>query len=255
MSISDSKRTKITIEKTKNTNLKLYGYENVSKSEKIKQQKKDTFIKNYGVDNVWKLREYRLWWEDEMKKKYGTVCLSNLHGNENNFGWRTQDDETKLKRSKQAKEGYKKWYNNLSAEEKVEYNHKKSIHLVHISPSKLEKRIEKLLIKSNIFYKPQYWINKRSYDFWLGKKVILEVQGTYWHCDPRVYKEDDLVRFGDTMFFVKDIWNKDDEKKKNAEKYGYKVFYIWEYDMNSMLDEELLSYIQNIINEDYDNLA
>lgn len=51
-----------------------------------------------------------------------------------------------------------------------------------------------------------------------------------------------IMRDGESHL-VKEIWNKDARKKILAEKHGYHLSYIWEYDMNGMTDNEILSYI------------
>lgn len=39
------------------------------------------------------------------------------------------------------------------------------------------------------------------------------------------------------------------KKRKNVEKYGFKVVYLWENEINSMNDIELYNYLINVINE------
>lgn len=248
MSISDSKRSKITIEKTKHTNLMKYGVENVSNNESIKNKKKKTFLKNYGVDNIWKLRDYRIWWENEMINRYGTPCLSNLYGNENHFGWKTISRDDKNARIEKLHTRYKIWYNNLSEEERNLFNKNRVHKLLSYSSSNLEKRIENVLKNNGLNYIPQFWIKQKSYDFCLDfeNKKILEVQGTYWHCDNRFYKKNDIVKHGDSTYLVNDIWNNDLNKKNIAESYGYKMYYIWEYDLNKMNDDEILTFLESI---------
>lgn len=245
--ISESLKTEITKNKKINKFIEIYGVDNPSKSEKIKNKKKETFLKNYGVDNIWKLKEYRIWWENFTKEKYGSCCLATLHGNENFFGWKTETELNKEKRIKKMLDGFNNWYVNLNEVDKIEFNKKRSIKIINIKRSSLEKRIEEILFTNNIFYKSQYWIDKRSYDFYLGNNIILEVNGTYWHCDQRFYKKDDIIKRGEENYTVSDIWEKDNIKRKNVESYNYKMYYIWEYDMKNMSDDEILNFINNII--------
>lgn len=69
------------------------------------------------------------------------------------------------------------------------------------------------------------------------------MNGTYWHCDPRFYEENDTITRDGETHLVREVWNKDARKKILAEKHGYHLFYIWECDMNDMTDNEILSYI------------
>ena len=249
--ISDSRKTNSCKERTKNTNNQKYGVDNISQSEHIKQKKKETFLKNYGVDNIWKLKEYRIEWEQKMIEKYGSPYIGNIHGNGNLWGWNNL--ESKISRINKLKEDFKKWYYNLSEEDKEIYAKTRGNYLVKASKSFLETRIEKILIDNCIFNKSQYWIKRKSYDFWLGEKNILEIQGKYWHCDPRFYKENDIIQHGESYYLVKDVWDKDEEKKKLAEKYGYNVFYLWETDIKNMTDFDILNKIKNFINENKKN--
>ena len=150
--ISDTCNNKLTKEKRENTNFEKFGVTNVSKSELIKEKKKETFKKNYGVDNIWKTPEYREWWESEMIKKFGKVCLSDLYGNQNSFGWKTTTKLNKKNRIKKLNDGYLVWYKNLTEDDKIEYNKKKTHKVSSFFKSKLEKRIENILFKNNINY-------------------------------------------------------------------------------------------------------
>lgn len=251
--ISESLLTESCNNKRKETFLKNYGVDNPSKNEKVKQKKKDTFTKNYGVDNIWKLREYRIWWESEMIKKYGKVCLADLCGNENYWGWKYMIDDEKKDRIEKIHTDFKLWYNNLNDEEKTQYvlNRCEQFQQGYYKSS-LEIRIENILIDNNIKFETQKWINRFPYDFAFNNN-ILEVQGTYWHCDNRFYKKDDIIKRDGEQKIVEEIWQRDIDKKFNAEKYGYKIFYLYEYDINNMTNEQILNYITSNIYEDKEN--
>ena len=81
--------------------------------------------------------------------------------------------------------------------------------------------------------KQQHSINKKFvYDICdLKSKKIIEVNGTYWHADPRVYSSDDmLVCNGLTASAVRE---KDFIKHEYAKNHGYEIFVIWEIDWHS----------------------
>jgi very-short-patch-repair endonuclease len=74
----------------------------------------------------------------------------------------------------------------------------------------------------------QIFIGPYSYDFGSRKlKKLVEINGTYWHADPRVYKADDLL-IGQKKAY--EIWAKDLEKISYAKNYGYDVLSVWELD-------------------------
>lgn len=80
-----------------------------------------------------------------------------------------------------------------------------------------------------------------AYDFCYNNKII-EFNGDYWHCNPRKYKEDYINKT--TKMTAKEIWKKDEEKKRIAEKFGYKVYYVWEMAYRKDPSSELIKCIK-----------
>lgn len=102
-----------------------------------------------------------------------------------------------------------------------------------------EKIIKKWLEENDITFSEQLRINtgemKKSfvYDFLIcDKNVLLECNGTYWHCDPRFFKIGEKIFFPGRCVNAEDIWAKDLLKEKLANEYGYQVYSIWEYDIH-----------------------
>lgn len=62
----------------------------------------------------------------------------------------------------------------------------------------------------------------------ISKKKIIEINGDYWHCNPRIYNESYYIEQKDKN--AKEIWESDKKKLDLAKKNGYNVFVIWEYD-------------------------
>jgi hypothetical protein len=114
--------------------------------------------------------------------------------------------------------------------------------------SKLEERIAYLLTMLNIPFERQKFIGGKSFDFCIQNNYILEVNGDFWHANPLLYTEECILNYPDRTVLAKDIWEKDRCKKKLAEKYGYVVDYIWEYDINAMDDEKLSIHLLDRIN-------
>jgi G:T-mismatch repair DNA endonuclease (very short patch repair protein) len=86
------------------------------------------------------------------------------------------------------------------------------------------------LTKLNINYKYQHGIiyeNKiiAVVDFLIGNDIILEVQGDFWHCNPKKYKNGPIYQC--------QFHNLSNDKKKldKLTKLGYKVIYLWEDDI------------------------
>lgn len=240
------------LEKTRNkykqTCIRKFGVENVSKSDKIKSKKASTFTKNYGVNNIWKDPNYTIWLHQEMIKKYGVKSLPNRFGNKQKW-WDNQSEEYKKEVGKRLNKSYLQWYYNLNDDQKTELIQKRA----NCFASKIENRVASILDILNFSYYRQFFIKRKSYDFKISKtNLIIEVNGDYWHCNPNKYSKNDIVVFpliGEVN--VCDIWEKDKYKKELAESKGYKMIYIWECDITSRNDNELSSYISDLIGEYY----
>lgn len=90
----------------------------------------------------------------------------------------------------------------------------------------------------------QFMIGKYSYDFYLSKqKLLIEYNGTYWHCDPRKYSENYRRR----TKTAKEIWNRDKEKQQYALYHGYKFCTVWEADWKSTKNK--IHLLEDAINE------
>lgn len=98
--------------------------------------------------------------------------------------------------------------------------------------SKLEERFAKnFLDKLNIPYTYQYKATgiNRYFDFRVFPELkgpIIEVQGTYWHADPRVYEQKDLNKTQKWDIKV------DELKKKWCMRNAIPLIYVWEKDIN-----------------------
>ena len=70
-------------------------------------------------------------------------------------------------------------------------------------------------------------LGKYAYDFMFENKII-EFNGDYWHTNPKIYDKNYVNKT--TGLVAKDIWKKDANKRKYAEKKGYKIYTVWESD-------------------------
>ncbi len=60
------------------------------------------------------------------------------------------------------------------------------------------------------------------------KKIIIEYNGGYWHCDPRFYES--KYFHAKKSLYAEEIWKKDEQRIKILEQQGYTIITIWEYD-------------------------
>lgn len=116
--------------------------------------------------------------------------------------------------------------------------------------SKLEERFAReFLDKLGLEYDYQYEARSigRFFDFRIKPYgPIIEVQGSYWHGDKRLYEEEDLNRTQKRAQYI------DELKRKWCSMNGIPIIYIWEKDINSdpegvmkFLREKLSKYIKN----------
>lgn len=115
-----------------------------------------------------------------------------------------------------------------------------------------EKTIARWLEKNNIEFLTQvplkcsipsiFGRKTLIYDFLIpDKKIIIEANGTYWHCDPELYKPTDCIKFpGKGEVEARDVWLADKQKIENASLQGYRVVTLWEREIN---DEQTLNEI------------
>lgn len=118
--------------------------------------------------------------------------------------------------------------------------------------SSLELRIQKILTDLGISYFKQFRINAKSpfryrfFDLLLTEeKVIIEVNGDYWHANPILYKENDVIKYPKGERVAQDIWENDRVKNQIAKDDGYSVFVIWESEMKELNDNDLGRFILN----------
>lgn len=239
-------------ERLKNTTLKNLGVDNPSKLDIIKEKKNQTFLFHFNYKNNFCNKEIH---EKaiknfknrsiEEKEKSRQIYLNTLHirygENINNVA---QIDFVKQKIGFANKENSKR--KSFEERKRNTENARKSLHEREISwRSNLEIKIEKFLNKLNFKYQHNIFINGLNYDFIFNEeKIILEIQGTFFHASPLIYKENDLI-FDQP---AKKIWEHDLFKKTNIENLGYKMIYLWEHEISKMNEKEIEKFlIMNII--------
>lgn len=85
-----------------------------------------------------------------------------------------------------------------------------------------------------------------AYDFTYKDKII-EFNGDYWHCNPKLYKEDFYNKVKQKT--AKEIWEYDYNKIECAKRYNYKVLVIWELDYNQNSDREIEKCIKFLLDD------
>jgi len=80
----------------------------------------------------------------------------------------------------------------------------------------------------------------RFYDFKIIGGPIIEIQGSYWHGDPRLYEKKDLNK---TQLKTQMV---DEYKKKWALSHGIPIYYIWEKDIKENPDK-VMNFLKEIL--------
>lgn len=120
------------------------------------------------------------------------------------------------------------------------------------SKPKTEEKVAALLAATGIRFSQQYVLKntigldsrkRLVFDFFLPDyETLVEVNGTYWHCDPRIFKETDVVQFpGKQPKTAKDVWARDKAKLQVATTQNYKTITLWEKDLNIWTPEQLMA--------------
>ena len=196
--VDNPQKSKLIKEKSENTCLEKYGYKFPGQVPEVKEKQKRTSIEKYGVDYYVRTSEFREKYKNTCLKKYGV----------DNYA---KTDECQLK----MQNTYRIKHNNkplgISEKEKEVYKFIKSIY-----HNKIIRNSRKMLSGKEI-------------DIFLPDlKLGFEFDGTYWHADPRFYKETDLILNRPAL----EVWNNDRNKELLCESKGIKLIRIKEYDWN-----------------------
>jgi len=92
-----------------------------------------------------------------------------------------------------------------------------------------------LLHSMNFSYKSQATIDNYNVDFLIDEKYIIECYGDYWHCNPARYAADYYNRGKKKT--AAEIWKRDEKRKRELERLGYKVLYFWEHEINNNIKD------------------
>lgn len=81
----------------------------------------------------------------------------------------------------------------------------------------------------------------RFYDFRIVNGPIIEINGSYWHGDSRLYESENLNRVQKRNIYV------DKLKEKWALLHGIPIYYIWEKDIKET-PSKVMDYLKEILN-------
>ena len=200
----------------------------------------------------------------ENTKKTLSGIMSKKYGGENSpfYGRHHTEENKKISALRQ-----KEWWENLNEEEKNKIRKKQSnfqqqlmledrekysenkrkaarqscLSIKRYAKNKIEEIVESKLNEMGMYPKYSTILGYNQYDFgFKNERILLEVQGDYWHSNPKFYDGKTLNK---TQQKVK---VRDNIKKKFADDNNFILFYIWEDDINNN-NFEILEKIKNEI--------
>lgn len=207
--------------------LKEEGITNVFQREDVKNKIKNTMLKKYGEKGIYynhakgSFLEY--WIEklgiEEGIKKYNEICAKKGNSSRVEYYIEKYGEEIGM---------------SLFSKRLEKLNCKNSTKI-----SGLNKIAYGILEKNNIEYEKEFHMYYNHKNYWYDiriNKLIIELNGLYWHCSPKKYHENDILTFSNGKeILVKDRWNYDKIKNESAELCGFKVAVIWEDELNEKI--------------------
>lgn len=239
-----SRKSPLTMERMKATNKKLYGGIGFA-SKELAQKSENTAIKIHGKDYRKTVQQVKS--RKTKKERYGDENYNNREQAVKNTNY-TKCYEN-YKKTMNKKYGVDNYYQSKECREKcnssesLEKAQQTRIKNGTLRTSKIEKFVSNYIKENYNFIVEE---NKRKYldgkeiDIYLPElKIGIEIQGDYFHKNPRFYKNPNelanLPRTKQTTT-VQDIWNYDNNKLLLAESKGIKLIQLWEYDINNNFD-------------------
>lgn len=146
-----------------------------------------------------------------------------------------------------GKSNWQRWYEKYGKEE-ADYRlqeWKKSNKIPGGSKNtKIELFVKGIFDKYKINYIHQYnQISSMYNDFYLPDyNLIFEVDGDYWHANPKLYSENQLILYpGGKLVLAKDKWKKDFDRDIIIKSHGYNIIRMFESDINEVSLLELIN--------------
>lgn len=202
-SIEESANNPLVRSKYENTCSKKYGKINsLSKGTTSYKKRNRTIKKRYGVKNVFQLESVKNKSKKTLIKKYGVTSPIYLPTYERNHG-----RKSKIQKKIEA----------ILSLNKIEFK------------SEVTNKFGKFNKKLNRFYSPIVDILLES------KKIVIEINGDYWHGNPRIYKPNDKIKKWGGTVNASEIWKSDRIRNNQIRNFGYKVVILWEWDIINRL--------------------
>lgn len=258
--------------KAQKTCIEKYGVKNVMMSEEMQEKAKKTCIEKYGVDYYMKTEnfhdhygkifhdrmqndeEYRIANERKQKLKTERVFFDIMEKNNHiESGYKYLGYKNNRKHLILCPNCEKEFLiNSMLYSIRSSHNHEICTYCNPINKPYSQQEIEVYEYISSI-YENQIIRNSRSIitpfeiDFYLPEiRLAIEYNGDYWHANPDIYKEDEIINIKGIETIACDIWMKDINKLSLLESKGIVTIVVWENDWKNK-QQEIKNFIKDVI--------
>ena len=245
---SQEKQTDRYKNKVKSTLLSRYEVVNPSQCDFVKQKKIDTFTKKHGSYESWKTSQTRLMRsglqdiKENDQERWNEIRERMKKGVRDKWG---VDNVTQVPEiAQKIAESVKRRLSILPVEERQKMTENARSAIKRDLESSIEVRVQNVLNHLGISFEKHLNIGNRNYDIVIQPNIVIECQGDYWHANPKIYNETDVLYNSQT---AKDIWDRDEYKRTLAIKHGFTVIPLWESDINSKSEENLINFVKEEI--------
>lgn len=152
---------------------------------------------------------------------------------------------------KEQSERIKEWYANNPEQRDIRSARMRQLwkdgkiepNINSMNESKLEKELKSLLgeyFADSILEKKCIRVGTNTYfpDIIIDDTVVVEFFGNFWHANPHLYNDNDIVHH---EYRAIDIWQNDKKKLDRLSNAGYFVFVVWEDSYRNGMDVEQLA--------------
>lgn len=84
-------------------------------------------------------------------------------------------------------------------------------------------------------------------DFLFKEKYVIEYLGDYWHANPKNYKADDWIEYFGGKKQAKDVWQKDEKRRKDIASLNYTIIEVWGSDYLSNPETCIANILKQIL--------
>ena len=177
-------------------------------------------------------------YNQKLKSRNASVSKTHWCKSDNASEIRDKRIQTRIKNDKKLNRKYIPWNKGktgiYSEEtlEKIRAATRLQFHRELFKKTAIEKKIEDFLKLSGIKHKFSFILCKRQFDFLVNDKIIIEVQGDFWHGNPKIYGEG-LKPLRDHQMMKR---LDDKAKMRIAKEQSFEYVEFWEYDIHNNWD-------------------